>query len=137
VAAKQAAVSAVRETDAAGSLLVAIATKGGGRVNEHFGHAREFQVYEASPKGISFVGHRKVEQYCLGGFGEDATLDGAIEALEGIDVVLCAKIGDCPKDSLKAAGIRATDAYGFDYIETAIGALYAAEFGLELLAESA
>ncbi|MBC7150952.1 MAG: nitrogenase cofactor biosynthesis protein NifB [Rhizobium sp.] len=137
VAAKQAAVSAVRETEAAGSLLVAIATKGGGRVNEHFGHAREFQVYEASPKGISFVGHRKVEQYCLGGFGEDATLDGVIEALEGIDVVLCAKIGDCPKDSLKSAGIRATDAYGFDYIETAIGALYAAEFGLELLAESA
>ncbi len=137
VAAKQAAVSAVRETEAAGSLLVAIATKGGGRVNEHFGHAREFQVYEASPKGISFVGHRKVEQYCLGGFGEDATLDGVIEALEGIDVVLCAKIGDCPKDSLKSAGIRATDAYGFDYIETAIGTLYAAEFGLELLAESA
>ncbi|WP_454747471.1 nitrogenase cofactor biosynthesis protein NifB [Ciceribacter selenitireducens] len=137
VAAKQAAVSVVRETEAAGSLLVAIATKGGGRVNEHFGHAREFQVYEASPKGISFVGHRKVEQYCLGGFGEDATLDGVIEALEGIDVVLCAKIGDCPKDSLKSAGIRATDAYGFDYIETAIGALYAAEFGLELLAESA
>ncbi|PPJ49282.1 nitrogenase cofactor biosynthesis protein NifB [Rhizobium sp. KAs_5_22] len=137
VAAKQAAVSAVRETEAAGSLLVAIATKGGGRVNEHFGHAREFQVYEASPKGISFVGHRKVEQYCLGGFGEDATLDGVIEALEGIDVVLCAKIGDCPKDSLRAAGIRASDAYGFDYIETAIGALYAAEFGLELLAESA
>lgn len=137
VAAKQAAVSAVRETEAAGSLLVAIATKGGGRVNEHFGHAREFQVYEASPKGISFVGHRKVEQYCLGGFGEDATLDGVIEALEGVDVVLCAKIGDCPKDSLKSAGIRATDAYGFDYIETAIGALYAAEFGLELLAESA
>ncbi|MCJ7995596.1 nitrogenase cofactor biosynthesis protein NifB [Rhizobium cremeum] len=136
-AAKQAAVNTVKETEAAGSLLVAVATKGGGRINEHFGHAREFQVYEASPKGIVFVGHRKVEQYCMGGFGEDASLDGVIEALEGIDVVLCAKIGDCPSDSLAAAGIRATDAYGFDYIEAAIGALYAAEFGLELLAESA
>ncbi|MCM2396669.1 nitrogenase cofactor biosynthesis protein NifB [Rhizobium sp. S95] len=136
-AAKQAAVNTVKETEAAGSLLVAVATKGGGRINEHFGHAREFQVYEASPKGIVFVGHRKVEQYCMGGFGEDATLDGVIEALEGIDVVLCAKIGDCPSDSLAAAGIRATDAYGFDYIEAAIGALYTAEFGLELLAESA
>ncbi|ATN37769.1 nitrogenase cofactor biosynthesis protein NifB (plasmid) [Rhizobium sp. ACO-34A] len=136
-AAKQAAVTTVKGTEANGTLLVAVATKGGGRINEHFGHAREFQVYEASPKGISFVGHRKVEQYCMGGFGEDATLDGVIEALEGIDVVLCARIGDCPKDSLIAAGIRATDAYGFDYIETAIGALYAAEFGLELLAESA
>ncbi len=137
VAAKQAALSTVAETEATGALLVAVATKGGGRVNEHFGHAREFQVYEASPKGIAFVGHRKVDQYCMGGFGEDATLDGVIDALEGIDVVLCAKIGDCPKDSLSTAGIRATDAYGYDYIETAIAALYAAEFGLELLAESA
>ncbi|NKN34800.1 nitrogenase cofactor biosynthesis protein NifB [Agrobacterium sp. a22-2] len=137
IAAKKAAVSTVKETEAAGSLLVAVATKGGGRINEHFGHAKEFQVYEASPKGITFVGHRKIEQYCLSGWGEDATLDGVIEALEGIDVVLCAKIGDCPQDQLKAAGIRASDAYGYDYIETAIGTLYAAEFGLEFLAQTA
>ncbi|RUW34879.1 nitrogenase cofactor biosynthesis protein NifB [Mesorhizobium sp. M1E.F.Ca.ET.041.01.1.1] len=136
VAAKGEAVETVRAASG-GSLLVAVATKGGGRVNEHFGHAREFQVYEASPKGIGFVGHRKVEQYCLGGWGEDATLDGVIAALEGIDVVLCAKIGECPKDQLTAAGIRATDAYGYDYIETAIGALYAGEFGIEPLAATA
>ena len=56
---------------------------------------------------------------------------GIIQALEGIEVVLCAKIGDCPKDMLTAAGIRATDDYGFEYIEAAIGSLYAAEFGIE------
>ena len=130
VAAKQSAVAAVKDSaQEGGTLLVAVATKGGGRVNEHFGHAREFQVYEASAKGIVFVGHRKVDNYCLGGFGEDATLDGVIAALEGIAVVLCAKIGDCPQDMLTAAGITATDRYALDYIETAIGALYAATFG--------
>jgi nitrogen fixation protein NifB len=130
VAAKQAAVATVKETAVDAKLLVAVATQGGGRINQHFGHAREFQVYEAGPKGIVFVGHRKVEaQYCEGGWGEDATLDTVIAALDGVAVVLCAKIGDCPKDMLDAAGIRATDEFGFDYIEAAIGELYARRFG--------
>ena len=131
-------VAAVKETGTEAKLLVAVATQGGGRVNQHFGHAKEFQVYEAGPKGITFVGHRKVEaQYCEGGWGEDATLDSVIQALVGVEVVLCSKIGDCPKDMLTAAGIRATDDYAFDYIETAIGALYATEFGVETAAEVA
>lgn len=105
-------------------VLVAIATKGGGRINQHFGHAKEFQVYEVSPAGIQFVGHRKVDQYCQGGWGEDTTLDGVIEALEGVSTVLCAKIGDCPKDSLAAAGITASDAWPHEWIETGIAAWY-------------
>ncbi len=127
VRAKEQAVAAVRRNSGDGhAILVAIATKGGGRVNEHFGHAREFQVYEASAKGVQFVGHRRVDAYCMDGFGEDATLDGVIAALEGVTHVLCAKIGDCPKDMLVAAGIEATDAYAYEYAETAISALYAA-----------
>ncbi|GLS31997.1 nitrogenase cofactor biosynthesis protein NifB [Mesorhizobium albiziae] len=137
VAARSEAVGTVKAVSSGKSLLVAAATKGGGRVNEHFGHAKEFQVYEASPRGISFVGHRKVEQYCLGGWGENTTLEGIIAALEGIDIVLCAKIGNCPKDRLAEAGIRVTEAYGHDYIETAISALYAAEFGVQPLAATA
>ena len=132
VAAKQNATANISSTAADASLLVAIATKGGGRINEHFGHAKEFMVYEATPKGISFVGHRKVENYCMGGFGEDASLDGIIDMLEGVNVVLCSKIGDCPQDMLKDAGIEATDRFAFDYIETAIGQLYTERFGAEL-----
>ena len=127
VRAKEQAVAAVKQNSVDGhAILVAIATKGGGRVNEHFGHAREFQVYEASAKGVEFVGHRRVDAYCMDGFGEDATLDGVIAALEGVTHVLCAKIGDCPKDMLTAAGIEASDAYAYEYAETAISALYAA-----------
>ncbi|MFL5284678.1 MAG: NifB/NifX family molybdenum-iron cluster-binding protein, partial [Rhodopila sp.] len=61
-------------------VLVAVATKGGGRINQHFGHATEFQVYEVSPAGITLVGHRKVGKYCQGGWGEDATLDSVLAA---------------------------------------------------------
>ena len=48
----------VKTTGSGKSLLVAVATKGGGRINEHFGHAKEFQVYEVVAKGANFVGHR-------------------------------------------------------------------------------
>lgn len=114
-------------------ILVAIATKGGGRVNQHFGHAREFQVYEASAKGVSFVGHRKVEDaYCQGGFGEDAALTSTIATLAGIAAVLCAKVGGCPKDELAAAGIIVSDAYAYEYIENAIATFYAREMAQPL-----
>ncbi len=42
--------------------------------------------------------------------------------------MLCAKTGDCPKGVLEAAGIAASDAYAYEYVETAIGALYAQTF---------
>jgi nitrogen fixation protein NifB len=45
--------------------------------------------------------------------------------LEGVDAVLCAKIGACPKDELDAAGIKASDAYAFEFIETAVADFFA------------
>ncbi|WP_408740900.1 nitrogenase cofactor biosynthesis protein NifB [Acetobacter sp. LMG 32666] len=123
-AAKRAASESLVDVQQAPSALVAIATKGGGRINQHFGHATEFQIYEISAQGIKFVGHRKTDQYCEGGWGEDATLDGVIAALEGVSAVLCGKIGDCPKESLAAAGIVATDAYALEWIEEGIGHWY-------------
>ncbi|PPQ35505.1 nitrogenase cofactor biosynthesis protein NifB [Rhodopila globiformis] len=126
VAQKAQAAETVAAAGADEKVLVAVATKGGGRINQHFGHATEFQVYEVSPAGISFAGHRKVEQYCQGGWGEDATLDGVLAALESVAAVLCAKIGDCPKDSLATAGIVASHDYAYEWIEAGIAAWYAA-----------
>lgn len=128
MAAKTTAAEALQEM-AEQSIQVAIVTHGGGRVNMHFGKAREFQVYEAGPQGVKFIGHRRVEDnYCQGGFGENASLETIIKTLEGIDAVLCAKIGDCPRQELDAAGIHVSDAYAFDYIEEAISSYYAAAF---------
>ncbi|ALK10057.1 nitrogenase cofactor biosynthesis protein NifB [Blastochloris viridis] len=115
---------------AATQLTVAVATRGGGRVNQHFGHAREFQLYRVSPDGIGFVGVRRLDDvYCKGGDGEEKALDAAIAALAGVDVVLVAKIGDCPKRKLESAGLKVSDTYAHDYIETAISAYYAQAFG--------
>lgn len=101
-------------------VLIAICSKGGGRVNQHFGHASEFQVYEAGRDGIRLIGHRRIERYCRGGDGDEDALETVIAALDGIDAVLCAKVGRCPRERLAAAGITVSDAFAFAYIEAAI-----------------
>jgi nitrogen fixation protein NifB len=128
--ASQAAVAELAATlPAAPAKLVAIATKGGGRINQHFGHASEFQIYEVDQAGVRFVGHRKVENYCQGGWGDDDVLeDKVIPTLAGLDAVFVAKIGGCPKKDLAKAGIAAIDSYPFEYIETAVAAWYAEVF---------
>jgi len=85
---------------------LAVATKGGGIVNQHFGHAREFQVYEVSRDGARFVSVRKVEAYCRGGEGEEDVLEAVLRALSDCRAVLVARVGHCPKGRLAAAGIE-------------------------------
>ena len=115
VEAKQAEAEGLGESDI--SLLVAVATKGHGIINEHFGHAKEFQIYELSSAGTKFVGHRRVDQYCQGGYGEDDSLDTVIRAINDCHAVFVAKIGGCPKAELVEAGIVPIDQYAHDYIE--------------------
>ncbi|MFC5301606.1 nitrogenase cofactor biosynthesis protein NifB [Azospira restricta] len=109
-------------------VLMAVAAKNG-VVGEHFGHAREFLVYEASPQGVRFIGHRLAELYCGGadGCGEvapEAILERTIAALAGCEAVLCAKIGFEPWGRLEAAGIAPNGEHALEPIEDAVRAVY-------------
>jgi nitrogen fixation protein NifB len=117
--AKQSALSAHTGADDGMKALVAVATNGGGKVNEHFGHATEFQIYEVTSGSTTFVGHRRVDLYCQGGFGEDEQLPSIVNAINDCHAVLVAKIGACPRDELKAAGIEPVDTYAHEFIEKA------------------
>jgi len=120
-AAKQQALAVASSTPVANdlSVLLAVATKGGGRVNEHFGHVTEFQVFEVSATQALFVGHRRVDQYCQGGDGDDAQLPSVVRAINDCHAVLVAKMGACPKDELTAAGVEPVDAFVGEFIEKA------------------
>lgn len=113
-------------------VLMAVASKGGNVINQHFGHATEFLVYEASPNGVRFVGTRRTDQYCVGSDhcdeGEDK-LAIAISALDGCSAVLCARIGITPWEALEAAGIKPDSDHAMEPIEEAVAALYAAMAG--------
>jgi nitrogen fixation protein NifB len=117
VAARQAELETLAGELSDVKVLIAVATKGSGRINEHFGHAKEFQVYELSTAGAKFVGHRRVDHYCQGGFGEDESLDVTIRAINDCHAVFVAKIGGCPKETLRAAGIEPVDQYALEFIE--------------------
>ncbi len=108
-------------------VLMGIATRGGGVINQHFGHANEFLVYEASPEGVRFIGHRKTDMFCIGDdtCGEkESALDMSIRALEGCEVVLCAKIGYEPWGHLEEAGIMPNGEHAMEPIEDAVMAVY-------------
>jgi len=108
---KKAKVAKNPKAAATPKILVAVTTKGSGIVNQHFGHAKEFQIYEVDANEVKFVGHRKIDQYCQTGYGEEATLENIIEAISDCKAVLTAKVGNCPQESLKKAGIEPVEAY--------------------------
>ncbi len=110
---------------------MAVASSGGGIINQHFGHAREFLIYEAAaPTGdvaVRFIGARKVDLYCGGGdtCGDAETaLAGSIRTLNGCEVVLCSKIGYEPWGDLEAAGILPNGEHAMEPIEDAVAAVY-------------
>jgi nitrogen fixation protein NifB len=47
-----------------------------------------------------FVGHRRVDLYCQGGYGEDEQLPSIVGAINDCHAVLVSKIGACPRDEL-------------------------------------
>jgi len=101
------------------SARVAVATKAGGLVDQHFGHAREFLVYDVSRAGARLVGRRATDRTCVGGEGEDDALAAALRALSDCRAVLVARIGHCPRGQLAAAGIEPDTAHAFRPIEAA------------------
>jgi nitrogen fixation protein NifB len=114
-AAKEKAKAGKQQTANNPKILVAVATKGGGLVNQHFGHVKEFQVYEVDGNEVRFVSHRKIDQYCQGGYGEAATAENIMKTIADCKAVLVSKIGNCPKEKLHEAGIQTVEAY--DVIE--------------------
>jgi len=107
-------------------VLMALAAKHG-VVGEHFGHAKEFLLYEASTTGVRFVGHRKVDLYCSGEESCDegeSKLDKTLRVLAGCEVVLCSRIGYEPWRKLEAAGIRPNAEHAMEEIEAAVAAVY-------------
>jgi nitrogen fixation protein NifB len=108
-------------------VLMAVATSGQGVINVHFGHAKEFLIYEASPDGVRFISHRKADAYCSGDIscGEtETTLQLTIRALAGCEAVLCSKVGYEPWEMLETAGIMPNGEHAMENIEEAVMAVY-------------
>lgn len=89
---------------------IAVASRGGMMVDQHFGHATVFSIYETDGTIVRYLDKRKVEAYCA---GEDvcesdekvSRLDRSISAIADCDAVLSLRIGDSPTRKLLKRGV--------------------------------
>lgn len=90
-------------------IKIAVTTRGNARVNLHFGHAKEFLIFDVQNESINFVGVRKVQSYCVGkvncGTGKGPILAETAEILKDCHMLLSSGIGETPKKYLLDRGI--------------------------------
>ena len=101
-------------------LRLAVASKEGQAISEHFGHARRFAVYEVSPTDCRLLEEREVEHYCLGNSASQSALAGILETIRDCQAVFVAKIGDGPTEKLRAIGVHAVAGYAWEAIEASL-----------------
>lgn len=99
---------------------LAVATKGGLAVDEHFGHARTFSIYDVNDDRCNLVEQREVNHYCLGGSSDRSALPGILEAVKDCQAVFVARIGEGPTEKLQARGIAAVADYAWEEIEPSL-----------------
>lgn len=103
--------------------LIAVTTCGNGLINDHFGSAKEFLIYEAGDKAIKFLMHRKVEKaYCMGKEGCDGTypIDEIKQTLQDCDLLLTQKIGECPQKELNSIQLTCDESFADEPIEISV-----------------
>lgn len=89
-------------------LRFAVATKGGMIVDLHFGHAKEFYIYEYKNGIAMFLERRNVSKYCNGkeNCEEEDKFSKIFNTIEDCNGVISLRIGGEPTKKLKEKGIK-------------------------------
>jgi nitrogen fixation protein NifB len=93
-------------------LKIAVASKYGRLVDQHFGHASQFRIYQGDGQEFSLVEIRQVEQYCLGSaecITEENRREAVLEALQDCNAVLTMRIGNQAKERLRHKGVLSVE----------------------------
>jgi len=94
------------------TVYIAVTSSDFATVNEHFGTVKEFLIYEAGDMGFRFLTKRSVENgYCAGPDSCENPMDDIKAALFDVKLLLTAKIGGCPQDTLKEMGVVSIEKY--------------------------
>jgi nitrogen fixation protein NifX len=86
---------------------VAVASSDGKVVNQHFGHAKQFLIFELSESGFDFLELRPNIPTCDQGKHEAAALDRTADLLGDCKYVIASRIGQGAANVLLNKGIRA------------------------------
>lgn len=75
------------------SVRVAVASTDKAVINEHFGRAEFFHIYDLDKSGSRFIETRDTVKCCNGGEHEDNAFDKAADVLHDCKAIFVAKIG--------------------------------------------
>ena len=106
------------------TLRVAVASEEGNRIDQHFGHAEIFQIYDVRADGAELRETRAVADHAQ---GEEDTRQTICRMLADCKVLLVAKIGATPQEQLAALGIEASDMYAGKAVSFALAEVFAAK----------
>lgn len=88
--------------------LIAVASSDGRFVNDHFGRAKKFDIYEMFEDDVSYVETREVDPACKDGDHSDDRINLNLDALSDCSYLLVSRIGD---GALRLASSRGIEAY--------------------------
>lgn len=89
-------------------MKIAIVSTDGKNVNDHFGKAERFLIYEIGKQGLSQLDEIKAPALSTGDKShkfDAARFDIIAGALQGCKQVYCSRIGDKPREELTKIGI--------------------------------
>jgi nitrogen fixation protein NifB len=88
-------------------LKIAVASNDGTTVDEHFGRAKIFRIYEVDDNGASLLlENREIKPLPPGSPEPSHSSDVTVEQLSDVNAVLAAQIGVNSQESLSNRGIR-------------------------------
>ena len=90
-------------------MLIAVASKTGTEVDQHFGHAEKFRIFKYRKGDPVQVDEVKVNKYCTFDLEHPfrhAQFDGIAEALKDCKAVVTTMIGDLPRQELEKLGFK-------------------------------
>ncbi len=105
-------------------IRIAIASRDGLRIDQHFGQAEDFLVYEVTEAGPAPAERRIIAEHAR---GDEDPRDTISRMLADCPVLLVAKIGVTPQEKLAALGIEASDLYAGKGIDAALAEVFAAK----------
>ena len=116
----------LQEPTEGNTLLFAVSSKSGVLVDQHFGHASDFYIYEYKNKSIRFKERRSLTKYCqgsegchgMGGSNKEGKMEPILDTVKHCNGVLAMRIGESPKQKLKEKSIETFTTY--DRIEEAV-----------------
>jgi len=103
------------------SYKIAVASSDGKVVNQHFGRATQFLIFEVDGENFKFLELLEAGAFCNHGEHDENKLLSAVEALKGSRAVLVSQIGKGAAEALRRNGIDSFDVRNF--IEDALNKL--------------